>query len=154
MSEIEENPARDHKMPTGLEFVWGLYEGSIERPPMASLLPFELLMPQEGMIEMSATPEMAFLNTLKTVHGAWAMTMLDTSMNLAAHSTLKPGEMAPSLETSVKFVRPIQVGKGQLRITGNVISRGQTIITLEGAITSPEGKLYAHGTSTCIVVRP
>lgn len=153
MSETTENPIQDYNLLSGLEFLQGLYEGRIDRPPMAKLLPFELGMPQKGSIEMTATPEEGFLNTLRSVHGAWAMTMLDTSMNLAAHSTLKPGEIAPSLETSVKFVRPIQVRNGQLRITGNVISRGNSIITLEGSITSPEGKVYAHGTSTCMIIR-
>ncbi|OCJ66340.1 phenylacetic acid degradation protein [Agrobacterium tumefaciens] len=146
-------PTQDHSQLTGLEFVRGLSKGLIEPPSMAKLLPFELDLPQEGSIEMTAIPEDGFLNTLGTVHGAWAMTMLDTSMGLAAHSTLKPREMAPSLETSVKFVRPIQVRNGQLRITGKVISRGRTIITLEGTITSADGKIYAHGTSTCMVVQ-
>jgi uncharacterized protein (TIGR00369 family) len=81
------------------------------------------------------------------------MTMLDTSMALAAHTTLAPGELCPTHETTVKFVRPIFAGCGELRITGGVISRGRTIITLEGKVESLEGKLYAHGTSTCLITR-
>jgi acyl-coenzyme A thioesterase PaaI-like protein len=36
---------------------------------------------------------------------------------------------------------------------GHVVSRGRTIITLEGRIEDAEGRLHAHGTSTCVVVR-
>ena len=82
------------------------------------------------------------------------MTMLDTSMSLAAQTTLTPGEICPSQETSVKFIRPISADCDQLRVTGKVISRGRTVITLEGRIESLQGKLHAHGTSTCLIVRP
>lgn len=138
---------------TGLEFVQRLAEGNQARPPMAELLPFLLLPPKEGLIELRASPEPRFLNTLNTVHGGWSMTMLDTSMALAAHTTLAPGELCPTLETSVKFIRPIMGDGEELRIVGHVVSRSRTIITLEGRIETIEGKLHAHGTSTCMIVR-
>lgn len=81
------------------------------------------------------------------------MTMLDTSMALAAHTTLEPGEYGPTLETSVKFIRPILGDSGELRIVGHVISRSRSIITLEGRIETEQGKVHAHGTSTCMIVR-
>lgn len=137
----------------GLEFVQSLAEGNQPRPPMAELLPFLLLPPKQGAVELRASPEPRFFNTLNTVHGGWSMTMLDTSMALAAHTTLEPGELCPTLETSVKFVRPILADSGELRIVGHVISRNRTIITLEGRIETTQGKLHAHGTSTCMIIR-
>jgi uncharacterized protein (TIGR00369 family) len=138
----------------GFEFVTGLSQGTFPRPPMADLLPFTLLPPDEGHVELLARPEARFLNMMNTVHGGWIMTMLDTSMSLAAQTTLMSGEVCPSQETSVKFIRPISVDCGELRITGKVISRGRTVITLDGRIEGSQGKLYAHGTSTCLIVRP
>ncbi len=79
------------------------------------------------------------------------MTMLDTAMALAAHSVLEPAQMSPTHETSVKFVRPILADSGELTIVGKVISRSRTVITLDGRIESADGKLHAHGTSTCLV---
>ncbi|MGY5776319.1 PaaI family thioesterase [Rhizobium sp. LEGMi135b] len=144
----------DTTLMNGLEFVTGLSQGTVPRPPMADLLPFTLLPPEDGHVELLAKPEARFLNMMNTVHGGWMMTMLDTSMSLAARTTLMSGEVCPSQETSVKFIRPISADCGELRITGNVISLGRTVITLEGRIESPQGKLYAHGTSTCLIVRP
>lgn len=144
----------DITLMNGFEFVTGLSQGSLPRPPMADLLPFTLLPPDEGQVELRARPEARFLNMMNTVHGGWIMTMLDTSMSLAAQTTLMSGEVCPSQETSVKFVRPISVDCGELRITGKVISRGRTVITLDGRIEGSQGKLYAHGTSTCLIVRP
>ncbi|MGY5802447.1 PaaI family thioesterase [Rhizobium sp. LEGMi12c] len=144
----------DTALMNGFEFVTGLSKGTYPRPPMADLLPFTLLPPEDGHVELLAKPEARFLNMMNTVHGGWIMTMLDTSMSLAAQTTLMPGEVCPSQETSVKFIRPISADCGELRITGKVISRGRTVITLEGRIESPQGKLHAHGTSTCLIVRP
>ena len=80
------------------------------------------------------------------------MTMLDTAMALAAQTTLSPGEICPSHETSVKFVRPISIDSGVMHVVGHVVSRGRSVITLEGRIEDAEGRLHAHGTSTCLVV--
>jgi uncharacterized protein (TIGR00369 family) len=120
---------------------------------MAETLPFSLLAPAEGEVELRAQPERRFLNLMNIIHGGWLMTMLDTAMGLAAQSVLAAGEVCPTHETSVKFVRPITVDSGELRVLGSVISRGRTVITLEGRIEDEAGKLYAHGSSTCLIVR-
>ena len=86
-------------------------------------------------------------------HLGLIMTMLDTAMALAAQTTLSLGEICPSHETNVKFVRPISIDSGVLHIIGHVVSRGRTVITLEGRIEDTQGRLHAHGTSTCLVMR-
>jgi uncharacterized protein (TIGR00369 family) len=80
------------------------------------------------------------------------MTMLDTVMALAAQTTLSPGETCPSHETTAKFVRPIFIDSGVMHVIGHVVSRGWTVITLEGRIEDAQGRLHAHGTSRCLVV--
>ena len=80
------------------------------------------------------------------------MTMLDTAMSLAAQTTLSPGEICPSHETSAKFVRPITAYSGEMRVIGLVVSRGRSVITLEGRIEDSQGRLHAHGNSTCLIV--
>lgn len=137
---------------SGLELVARLADGSIRRPPMAETLPFTLLPPEEGKVRLLATPEPRFCNLTNTVHGGWMMTMLDTAMALAAQTTLSPGETCPSHETTAKFVRPIFIDPGVMHVIGHVVSRGRTVITLEVRIEDAQGRLHAHGTSTCLVV--
>ena len=137
---------------SGLELVARLADGSMRRPPMAETLPFTLLPPEEGKVGLVAIPEPRFCNLTNTVHGGWIMTMLDTVMALAAQTTLSPGEACPSHETTAKFVRPIFADSGEMRVIGHVVSRGRTVITLEGRIEDTQGRLHAHGTSTCLVV--
>jgi len=142
----------DQEVCSGLELVAKLADGSIRRPPMAETLPFTLLPPEKGKVGLLASPEPRFCNLTNTVHGGWIMTMLDTVMALAAQTTLSAGETCPSHETTAKFVRPIFADSGEMRVTGHVVSRGRTLITLEGRIEDAQGRIYAHGTSTCLVV--
>lgn len=145
--------SEDPRQLTGLQFVERLVAGSFNPPPMAKLLPFTLLPPAPGRIELNATPDERVLNLTKTVHAGWIMTMLDTAMWLAAFTTLGPGEVAPTHETSAKFVRPIGADAGPLRVVGQVLSRGRTVITLEAKIEDMNGRVFAHGTSTCLIAR-
>ena len=136
---------------SGLEIVKGLADGRLPRPPMAETLPFAVYPPSAERVEVCAVPETRFLNPMGIVHGGWAMTMLDSAMGLSALTTLSPGEICPSHETSVKFVRPILADGRTLHEIGTVISRGRTLITAQGRIVESDGKLYAHGTSTCLI---
>ena len=138
---------------SGVEIVRALADGRLPRPSMAETLPFTLLPPSVGRVELRAAPETRFLNPMGTLHGGWAMTMLDSAMGLSAQTTLDPGESCPSHETSVKFVRPILPDGRALRVIGTVVSRGRTVITVDGRIEDNSGKLYAHGTSSCLIVR-
>ncbi len=137
----------------GVEIVRALADGRLARPTMAETLPFTLLPPSVGRVELRAVPDTRFLNPMGTVHGGWALTMLDSAMALSAQTTLDPEEICPSHETSVKFVRPILPDSGMLRVIGAVISRGRTVITVDGRIEDDCGKLYAHGSSSCVIVR-
>lgn len=137
---------------TGMELVKALHEGTVQRPPMADLLPFELLPPTPGRVTLIAGPTAEFHNLVGTVHGGWIMTMLDTAMALAAQTTLAVGEVCMSHETSAKFVKPVLSNSGPVSITGKVISRGRSLITLDGQVQDQKGKLLAHGTSTCVVM--
>jgi uncharacterized protein (TIGR00369 family) len=143
----------DLRQLTGLQFVERLLDGSFNPPPMAKLLPFTLLPPEPGRIELRATPDERVLNLTMTVHAGWIMTMLDTAMWLAAFTTLGPGEVPPTHETTAKFVRPIGADAGQLRVVGQVLSRGRSVITLEGKVEDMGGRVLAHGTSTCLIAR-
>lgn len=138
---------------SGLELVAGMADGSLPRPPMAETFPFAVLPPEEGMVRLMATPEPRFLNPANTIHGGWTMTMLDSAMALAAMTTLAPGEISPTHETTAKFVRPITVESGVMHIIGQVVSRGRTVVTVEGRVEDAAGRLHAHGASTCLIVR-
>lgn len=136
----------------GLEFLRNLHFGGGPRAPMAELMGFELVEVEEGLAVFAITPGQQHYNPLGTVHAGVALTLLDSAMGAAVHTTLAEGVAYTTLETKVNLVRAIRSDTGELRAEGRVVHRGRTTATCEGRfIATADGKLYAHGTSTCLI---
>ena len=138
---------------TGLELLSEMAAGRLPKPPMAELMGFTGVHFEEGKAVFEGVPGEHLYNPIGVVHGGYAMTLLDSAMGVAVHTTLKAGERYTTLETKVNFVRPITLDTGLVRAEGNVIHRGGTIATADGRLTSADGKLLAHGTTTCLITR-
>ncbi|HVY83799.1 MAG TPA: PaaI family thioesterase [Caulobacterales bacterium] len=139
---------------SGLEVMQALIRGEVEAATIATTLDFRLVEVEDGRAVFEGNPSERVMNPLGTVHGGFALTLLDSCTGCAGHTTLPPGVFYTTLETKGNFVRPIMPHTGKLRAEGVVVARGRTIITAEGKITDADGKLYAHGTSTLLVMRP
>jgi uncharacterized protein (TIGR00369 family) len=55
------------------------------------------------------------------------------------------------VEIKVNFDRPLTVKTGPVRAIGEVVSIGRRIGTAEGRLVDEGGKLYAHGSTTCLI---
>jgi uncharacterized protein (TIGR00369 family) len=87
------------------------------------------------------------------VHGGVAATLLDSAMGCAVHSALPAGAGYTSLEIKVNFVRPLTAETGRVRCEAKLIHLGGRTATAEGRVVDEAGKLYAHGTTTCLIFR-
>jgi uncharacterized protein (TIGR00369 family) len=85
------------------------------------------------------------------VHGGFAATLLDNCMGLAVWSTLEKGLGQTTLEFKISLVRPITPETGVISAEGIVLSRGRRVGAAEGRITDGNGRLLAHGTTTCLI---
>ena len=140
---------------SGLEFIKAIFDGTLPPPPIAATMDFTGAEAEEGRAVFVGDPGEYLYNPIGVVHGGFALTLLDSAMGCAVHTTLAAGEGYTSLETSVNFVRPITSETGPVRCEGKVLHRGGRIATAEGRLTSQKtGKLLAHGTTTCLVMRP
>ena len=72
-------------------------------------------------------------------------------MGLAILSTLDKGIGQTTLEFKISLARPITTETGLIRAEGVVLSRGRRVGTAEGRITDTQGRLLAHGTTTCLI---
>ena len=138
----------------GLSFIRGIIEGRHPAPPFAQASDIDLIEAEEGRVVFSGRPSTRFFNPLGTVHGGWTATILDSAMACAAHATLKPGEGYTTLELKLNYVRPVMPESGTVRCEGRLIHRGGSVITTEGSLHDEAGRLLAHGTETCLVLRP
>ena len=136
---------------SGLDYLSGMRDGSIPRPPMASLMNLALIEVQHGRVAFECEPAEAHYNPLGMVHGGLACTLLDTVVGCAAHSTLAAGFGYTSIDLAVSYLRPITLNHGILRAEGAVVKSGSRVIFSEGRILGPGGELLATATSSLLV---
>lgn len=136
---------------TGLEQLERIVDGRFPAPPMAAHLDFQLVEVKTGSVRFQGTPHPEFYNPLGTIHGGWAATILDSALACSVHSTLQPGEAYTTLEIKVNLVRPIFDTTGLMSSDGTIIYRGRRTATAEARLTDQDGRLYAHGTTTCLI---
>ena len=136
---------------SGLEFVQGLVTGTLPLNSMARTLGYDVVEASPGRVAITAEPTDAHLNPAGTVHGGLSATLLDSCMGLAIHSTLDRGVDQTTVEFKISLLRPITPDTGRIRAEGVVVSRGRRIGMAEGRVTDAQGRLLAHGTTTCLI---
>lgn len=134
-----------------LEIFKKMAAGEYPAPPISEHFDFGLSEVERGRIVFEGKPKPQFYNPLGMIHGGFTATLLDSTMACAVHSTLEAGKGSTTLEIKVSFVRPIFEKTGTLRAVGEVINVGRQIATAEGKLLDENGKLYAHGTTTCFI---
>jgi uncharacterized protein (TIGR00369 family) len=136
---------------SGLAFVQGLADGSLPLNTIAQTLGYDIAEAASGRVVVTAVPTGALLNPAGTVHGGFAATLLDSAMGLAIQSTLEQGTSQTTLEFKISLARPITPDTGPIKAEGVVLSRGRRVGTAEGRLTDRDGRLLAHGTTTCLI---
>jgi uncharacterized protein (TIGR00369 family) len=137
---------------TGLQILREMISGVLPSPTIFKTLRFHAIEANEGHVVFTGQTAQDIMNPQGTVHGGWALAIIDSITGCAAHSTLPANTMYTTVETKSNFNRPIQHDLGEIRAEGWVLSKGRTIITAEGKIFDSKGKLLAHGTSTLFVL--
>jgi uncharacterized protein (TIGR00369 family) len=99
----------------------------------------------------AGTPRFEHYNPLGTVHGGYAATLLASCMACAVHSSLPKGVGYTTLEFKISLTRAMTADTGEVRAEGKVITAGRRVATSEGRLTDANGRLIAHGTTTCLV---
>src|SRR5271169_6794924 len=137
---------------TGLLQLVAIRDRTAPPAPIQELLGFDLVDVTEGTAAFRYRPDARHRNPLGTVHGGVAMTLLDSAAGAAVHSTLAAGSGYTTLETKVNLVRAVRPTTGPLLAEGAVVHRGATVATAESRLIDADGKLYAHATSTCLIL--
>ena len=136
---------------SGMEYIQAIVAGELPAPPISELMDFRLVVAEPGRAVFEMQPGPQHYNPIGSVHGGVALTLLDSAMGCAVHTTLGPGVGYTTLEVKTNFVRPISADTGVIRCEGVVLHSGSRIATAEGKLTDLKGKLLAHGTTTCLI---
>ncbi len=136
----------------GIEFLRAMRDGKLPPPPIAELLGFTLVEVELGRAVFEVTPGERHYNPIGVVHGGLAMTLLDSAMGCSVQTQMPAGGAYTTLEAKTNLVRAITAETGLLRAIGKVVHVGKRIATAEARLEDHAGKLYAHATTTCIVL--
>jgi uncharacterized protein (TIGR00369 family) len=139
---------------SGIEYLKAIQSGELPAPPFAVLMGMWISEVSEGRAVFAFEAAEYHYNPLGTVHGGVMATLLDSAMGCAVQSMLPAGTTYTTLEIKVNYLRPLTTKAGTVYCEGKIIHLGGRIATAESRLTDAEGKLYAHGTTTCIVLRP
>ncbi len=137
---------------TGLEVMQAMLAGELPYPEMSLTLDFTLIEVTPGRAVFQGTPLQRHLNPLGSVHGGWFATLLDSALGCAVQTLMPPGRGYTTAELGVNMVRAIHPAKvSRVRAIGTVIHCGRQLATAEARLVGPDGTLYAHATTTCLV---
>jgi uncharacterized protein (TIGR00369 family) len=136
---------------TGLEMMRAILRGELPYAPIAKTLDFMLMEVESGKVVFQGTPGPSHLNPMGTIHGGWYATLLDSALGCAVHTMIPAGRGYTTAELSVNLVRGINGKAPRVRAEGKVIHCGRQLATAEARLYGPDGTLFAHGTTTCLV---
>lgn len=145
--------AEERRALSGLEYMRQLLTGEREASGMARLMNMRLVEVEEGRAVFSVSPDERHYNGLGIAHGGLAATLLDSALGCAINTVMAAGRVFTTLEMKINYVRPMRRETGEVRCEAVVLHAGSRVATAEGRIVDAAGKLYAHGTATCMLFR-
>ena len=137
---------------SGLEFFQRMADGTLEPPAMVKLLGLRLVEVERGRIVFTGTATEQFYNGLGVAHGGFAATLLDSALGCAINTTQPAGRLFTTLELKINYTRPLRREVGEVRCEAFVIHAGRRTAIAEARVVDAGGKIYAHGTTTCMLV--
>lgn len=138
---------------SGLEFMQTILDGSNPGPPIGATMGYTLHAVAEGTVTFRGAPQFNVTNPMGTVHGGWYGTLLDSAMACAVMTKVPRGSVYTTLEYKINILRGIPLGM-QIDCIGVIDHVGRSTGVAHGEIRGVEDdKLYATGSTTCIVMK-
>ena len=135
----------------GLQQMQAMLRGELPYAAIAKTLDFLIVEVGEGIAIFQGTPRAEHLNPMGTVHGGWFATLLDSALGCAVHTCMPPGRGYTTAELGVNLVKALTPRVPRVRAEGRVLHCGRQLATAEARLVGPDGTLYAHATTTCLV---
>lgn len=135
----------------GLDVMQAMLRGELPGPPIMRTLDFVLVEVGEGRAVFQGTPGPDFFNPMGGVHGGWYATLLDSALGCSVHTMMPAGRAYTTAELGVNLVKAIGPKVQRVRAEGEVLHCGRQLATAQARLVGPDGTLYAHATTTCLV---
>lgn len=137
---------------SGLEIMQKMLAGEIAGPPIAGVMNFRLDQVGPGRIVFRGTPLFDHCNPMGTVHGGWFGTILDSALGCVVATGVPVGRWYTTLEYKVNITRALRPGTEVLAEA--ILQHGgrSTAVASAELRGAEDGRLYATGNTTCIIL--
>ena len=149
-----DDPAAYAELPADMSFLdifRAVAAGELPQAPIGRLMGFEILEVEEGRAVVTGRPGEQHCNPNGYAHGGYAATLLDAAMYCAIATSRRDRTPWTTIELKINYIRPLGPATGLVRAEGRAIHVGRRAGTAEGRLLDAAGKLYAHGTTSCMV---
>ena len=137
---------------SGLEFMMKIYHGKLPLANIANVLNFKLSSVKAGSVCFEGSPTKDHYNISGGVHGSWYGGLLDSAMACSILTTLSEGFTTTTLEYKINIIRPLKIGM-LIEARGKTKHNGRSTGIATGSIYGKnDGKLYATGSTTCLIL--
>lgn len=125
----------------------------LKRPaPAAVILGQELLEVDAaaGSVKVAYMVSDALANRFGALHGGMTAAMMDDVISLAAGLSVEWGQITPTLEMKVSYIRQGKLG-ARLEAVARTVRRGSTVAFIEAELLDETGALIATASSTIAI---
>jgi len=136
---------------SGLAVFEAMFAGQIPPIPMGTAMDFIAVLVQPGHAVFQGRPSEKFYNPMGSVHGGWYASLLDSALGCCVHAGLPAGKAYTTLELKVNMIRALSAKVPLVRAEARVIHLGGQTATADARMVGPDGKLYAHASTTCLI---
>ncbi len=137
---------------SGLDYMRGVLSGTYPQPAMAETMGLSVHAVEEGGVTFRGVADFAHTNPMGAVHGGWYGTILDSALGCAVMTTVPRGRWYTTLEYKVNLTRALPVGM-LAECVARVQHAGRSTAVAEAELRGvKDGKLYATGSTTCIIL--
>ncbi len=138
---------------TGYDYLQAMLNGNLPVPPVLMTLDLQAVSFEKGAAVFSFIPQEFHYNPIGSVHGGVITAILDSAMGCSLQSLLPAGTGYTTLDLKINFLKAITLKSGRLTASGKIIHAGSRTALVEAQLTDEAGKVYAHGLSTCMILR-
>jgi uncharacterized protein (TIGR00369 family) len=151
--EDPQDALRRGKGLSGLAFLRGIVDGSLPQPPLGDAMGFRLVEAEEGRALFTLPIAEHHYNLIGSVHGGVCATLIDSATGCAIMSTISAGDRWTTLSLSVDYLAALDAGSGLVRCEARVVRAGKRIAIADAEVRDVEGRVYARGSTTCLIMR-
>ncbi len=135
---------------TGLEFLQRMIDQDV-LAPMAKTLGFRLCEVGDGFARFEGRLTEDHFNPAGVGHGGYAAAILDSALGCSVQTKLPKGTPYGTVELKINYIRPILPDCGLMQATATIVHVGRRMGTSEGRLVDQNGKILAHGSTTCMI---